>query len=236
MRRIINGLFFLMICIKLDAQLLEKPFIIEYKSGYLALTDSLQVKLLTKPKKYHPLKDYEIIVTGDIAFVNFIESARDKNAKKLGTNFRHDNVYSDFSQQKEYHQIQRHELDNRRLLVERNFPELQFDLYQDSVKILGYTCYKAMPARNNYFNAMVWYTPQIPYPIYKHGFTGLPGAILAMESFSHGIRYVSIASSIRPESRIPKKPTKGYPISGKEYVEMMNKAIPENVRAAFTNQ
>ena len=140
MRRIINGLFFLMICIKLDAQLLEKPFIIEYKSGYLALTDSLQVKLLTKPKKYHPLKDYEIIVTGDIAFVNFIESARDKNAKKLGTNFRHDNVYSDFSQQKEYHQIQRHELDNRRLLVERNFPELQFDLYQDSIKILGYTC------------------------------------------------------------------------------------------------
>lgn len=236
MRCIINGLFFLMICIKLDAQLLEKPFVIEYKSGYLALTDSLQVKLLTKPKKYHPLKDYEIIVTGDIAFVNFIESARDKNAKKLGTNFRHDNVYSDFSQQKEYHQIQRHELDNRRLLVERNFPELQFDLYQDSVKILGYTCYKAMPARNNYLNAVVWYTPQIPYPISKHGFTGLPGAILAIESFSHGIRYVSIASSIRPESRIPKKPTKGYPISGKEYVEMMNKVIPENVRAAFTNQ
>jgi GLPGLI family protein len=225
-----------MIFTKLDAQLLEKPFVIEYKSGYLALTDSLQVKLLIKPKKYHPLKDYEIIVTGDIAFVNFIESARDKNAKKLGTNFRHDNVFSDFSLQKEYHQIQRHELNNQRLLVERNFPALQFDLYQDSVKILGYTCYKAMPARNNYLNAVVWYTPQIPYPISKHGFTGLPGAILAMESFSHGIRYVSIASSIRPESRVPKKPTKGYPITGKEYVEMLNKVIPESVRASFTNQ
>lgn len=87
MRRIINGLFFLMICIKLDAQLLEKPFIIEYKSGYLALTDSLQVKLLTKPKKYHPLKDYEIIVTGDIAFVNFIESASDKNREKARYKF-----------------------------------------------------------------------------------------------------------------------------------------------------
>lgn len=236
MRRIINGLFFLIICTKLDAQLLEKPFVIEYKSGYLALTDSLQVKLLTMPKKYHPLKDYEIIVTGDIAFVNFFESKRDRNAKKIGANFRNNNTYTDFNLQKEYHQIQRHELNNQRLLVERNFPALQFDMYQDSIKILGYICYKAMPARNNYSNAVVWYTPQIPYPISKHGFTGLPGAILAIESFSHGIRYVSIASSIRPESRIPKKPTKGYPISGKEYVEMMNKLIPENVRAAFTNQ
>lgn len=236
MRRIINGLFFLMICIKLDAQLLEKPFIIEYKSGYLALTDSLQVNLLTKPKKYHPLKDFEIIVTGDIAFVNFFESTRDRNAKKLGANFRNNNTYTDFSQQKEYHQIQRHELNNQRLLVERNFPALQFDMYQDSIKILGYTCYKAMPAKNNYLNAVVWYTPQIPYPVSKHGFTGLPGAILAIESFSHGIRYVSIASSIRPESRIPTKPTKGYPISGKEYVEMMNKVIPENIRASFINQ
>lgn len=236
MRRIINGLFFLIICTKLDAQLLEKPFVIEYKSGYLALTDSLQVKLLTMPKKYHPLKDYEIIVTGDIAFVNFFESKRDRNAKEIGSNFRNNNTYTDFNLQKEYHQIQRHELNNQRLLVERNFPALQFDMYQDSIKILGYICYKAMPARNNYSNAVVWYTPQIPYPISKHGFTGLPGAILAIESFSHGIRYVSIASSIRPESRIPKKPTKGYPISGKEYVEMMNKLIPENVRAAFTNQ
>lgn len=236
MRRVIAWLFFLMICTSVDAQRIEKPFVIEYKSGYLALTDSLQVQLLTMPKKYHPLKDYEIIVTGDVAFVNFIESAKDKNAKKLGTNFRHDNIYSDFIQQKEYHQIQRHELNNQRLLVERNFPALQFDMYQDSIKILGYTCYKAMPAKNNYLNAVVWYTPQIPYPVSKHGFTGLPGAILAIESFSHGIRYVSIASSIRPESRIPTKPTKGYPISGKEYVEMMNKVIPENIRASFINQ
>ena len=236
MRRVIDWLFFTMICTSLDAQLLEKPFVIEYKSGYLALTDSLQVMLLTKPKKYHPLKDYEIIVRGDIAFVHFFESARDKNAKKLGANFRHDNIYSDFNLQKEYHQIQRHELGNQRLLVERNFPALQFDMYKDSIKILGYTCYKAMPARNNYLNTVVWYTPQIPYPISKLGFSGLPGAILALESFSHGIRYVSIASSIRPESRIIQKPTKGYPISEKEYVEMLNKVIPEHVRASFTNQ
>ncbi|MGV3595018.1 MAG: hypothetical protein ACO1NK_07205 [Sediminibacterium sp.] len=152
MRRVIAWLFFLMICTSVDAQRIEKPFAIEYKSGYLALTDSLQVQLLTKPKKYHPLKDYEIIVTGDLAFVNFMESEKDKN---LGTNFRHDNIYSDFIQQKEYHQIQRDELNNQRLLVERNFPALQFDRYQDSIKIFGYTCYKAMPARNNYSNAVV---------------------------------------------------------------------------------
>lgn len=236
MRRVIDWSFFLMICTNVDAQVVEKPFVIEYKSGYLSSTDSLQVRMLTMPKKYHPLNDYEIIVTGDVAFVNFFESKKDRNTKQPGTNFRNDNIYTDFNQQKEYHQIQRYELGNRRLLVERNFPALQFDLYQDSVKILGYTCYKAMPTNNNFLNTVVWYTSQIPYPVSKHGFSGLPGAILAIESFSHGIRYVSIASSIRSESRIPKKPTKGYPISGKEYVEMLNKVIPESVRTSFTNQ
>lgn len=218
------------------AQVLEKPFAIQFKSGYLALTDSLDAKRINMPKNFHPLKDYEIIVTENIAFVHFFESGKYRKEKKPGSKFQHDNIYTDFNLQKEYHQIQASHLDNRRLLVERDFPSLQFDLYSDSIKILGYTCYKAMPAKNNYFNSIVWYSPAIPYPVSKHGFSGLPGAILAIESFSHEIRNVSIATSIEVEHRIPQKPVKGYPISGKEYVELLNKLIPENRRASFINQ
>lgn len=236
MRCVVYCLFLAMICTSLHSQKLERPFAIQYKSGYLALTDSLQVGLLTMPKKYHRLDDYEIIVSGDAAFVNFFKSTRDKAAKKLGTNFKHDNIYTDFNQQKEYHQIQSFYSDNQRLLVERNFPSVQFDLFRDSVQILGYTCYKAVPKNSGYFYSSVWYTPAIPYPISKHGFSGLPGAVLAHETVSHGIKIVSIASSINPEHRVLQKPTKGYPISGKEYAEMMNRAIPENVKAAFTRQ
>lgn len=235
MRFIVSIFVCLLICRIGVAQLLEKPFAIQFKSGYLAIKDSLDVNMIAHPKKYHPLKDFEIIVTGDIAFVNFFDSEKDRKAKKLGMNFRHNNIYTDFKLQKEYHQIHVTQADNRRLLVERDFPSLQFDLYKDSIKILGYTCYKAMPIKNNYFNTIVWYTPAIPYPISKHGYSGLPGAILAIESFSHDIRYVSIASSIATENRVPQKPTKGYPISGKEYVEILNKIIPENVRSSFTN-
>lgn len=113
-------------------------------------------------------------------------------------------------------------MDRRRYLIERSFPAFQFDLYKDSIKVLGYTCYKAVLQKDAYFTTIVWYTPYLPYPVSNSGFTGLPGAVLAFERLSNTMRFVSIAKSIEPETRRIKKPTKGIPVTEKEYSALLS--------------
>lgn len=64
-------------------------------------------------------------------------------------------------------------------------------------------------------------TPQLSYSLSPNGFIGLPGLVLATERIYNGIRTATIAQSINPENRKLTKPTKGLPISQKEYDDLL---------------
>lgn len=209
-------------CAVVNGQYQQPPFSIIFQSGYMELSDPMDIRFVKMPKGYHPVSSYEIIVTDEIAFVHHFNSEKERKEKSPGSKFGHGNIFTDFKLQTEFHQVYANQIDRRRYLIERTFPAFQFDLLKDSIQVLGYTCYKAILQKDAYFLTTVWYSPAIPYPVSNNGFTGLPGAILAFERLSNGIRFVSIAKSIEPETRKIKKPTKGLPITEKEYAELLN--------------
>jgi GLPGLI family protein len=211
----------------------KPPFSIVYQSGYIDLHDPIDIKCIKMPKGYHSVSQYEIIVTDEVAFVHHFNSAKERTEKYPGTKFGHGNIFTDFKNKIEYHQVYANQMDRRRYLIEKSFSAFQFDMYKDSIQVLGYTCYKAILQKDNYFTTIVWYTPALPYAVSNSGFTGLPGAVLAFERLSNTMRFVSIAKSIEQETRSVKKPTRGIPVTEKEYSELLkNIATPNSV----TNQ
>lgn len=205
-------------------QNLQPPFSIVYQSGYLSAGDPMDIQLLRIPKGYHPVSSYEIIVTNEAALVHHFGTEKERMGKSPGAKFGHGNIYTDFKNKREYHQIYANQLDRHRYLIEKSFPAFQFDLIKDSIHILGYTCYKAVLQKDPHFITTVWYTPAIPFSVSNNGFTGLPGAVLAFERVSNGVRFVSIARSVTSENRKIKKPAKGIPITANDYAELQKNA------------
>lgn len=199
----------------------RKPFTVRYVSGYLTREDSLDIAAFIKNHPFHPVVNYELVVTDTAAYIHLYEKERERNENPLGSRFRPHNIYIDFIQQKEYRQSQ--PLNERRYQVETLYQARQFDLFKDSVTILGYTCYKAVPVNKVQGNEThYWYAPDLPYPVSMYGFTGLPGLVLATERWSHHIRSVSIAERIEAEKRTLVRPYKGTHIDAASFESLLS--------------
>lgn len=222
MKNILQLFIVLFLAVSLKAQTETRSLVVRYVSGYLELSDSLKVNLLKTPPLYHPINNYELSVTDSTAYVHHYLKEKERLQNSLGKGFKTNNAYFDLKDAREYRQYIPVYGDRRRYLVDGLFKVQQYDLLQDSINILGYTCYKAKliyyeDRGKNY----VWYTPQLSYPLSPNGFTGLPGLVLATERIYNGIRTATIAQSINPENRKLTKPTKGLPISQKEYDDLL---------------
>lgn len=222
MKKIVHLVLVSLIVVQLHAQSEKKSLVIRYVSGYLELSDSLKIDLLQTPPLYHPIDNYELSITDTTAYVHHYLKEKERLNNSLGKTFKIKNAYFDLKDSREYRQYIPVYGDRRRYLVNGLFKVQQYDLLKDSIVILGYTCYKAKliyyeDRGKNY----VWYTPQLSYSLSPNGFTGLPGLVLATERIYNGIRTATIAQSINPENRKLTKPTKGLPISQKEYDDLL---------------
>jgi GLPGLI family protein len=208
--------FFLVLCTLLQTSLLfaqhmTPPFTVRYLSGYLEAKDSLQIKQFLQKHRFHPMPHYEITVMDTAAYIRPYSKEKERKEDPLGSHFRSHNMLIDFKVQKEFRQSEPYNAG--RYIVEASYRPLQFDLLKDSMVILGYTCYKAVPVdqlQNNSYT--YWYAPALKYGISVFGFNGLPGLVLAVEIKNDRQRYAVIAERIEPETRKFIKPQKGTPI------------------------
>ncbi|QXP72993.1 GLPGLI family protein [Tenacibaculum sp. AHE15PA] len=100
----------------------------------------------------------------------------------------------------------------------------KWEITQESKKIGGYTCYKAV---SNKKSKVVWFTPNIPLSFGPKDLNGLPGLILEVEIGKISIVASEIVFKEISDKQI-KKTTKGVPITEKEYSKKI-KEIAKNI-------
>ena len=99
----------------------------------------------------------------------------------------------------------------------------KWQITQEHKKIGGYVCYKAISKNNR----VVWFTPNIPLSFGPKDLNGLPGLILEVEIGKISIVASEIVFKEISDKQI-KKPTKGMPITEKEYSKKL-KEIAKNI-------
>ena len=99
----------------------------------------------------------------------------------------------------------------------------KWQITQEHKKIGGYVCYKAISKNNR----VVWFTPNIPLSFGPKDLNGLPGLILEVEIGKISIVASEIVFKEISDKQI-KKPTKGMPITEKEYSKKLRE-IAKNI-------
>lgn len=218
--------FFLLVCVLIQtslvfAQDINPPFTVRYLSGYLDAKDSLQIQQFLQKHRFHPMPHYEITVMDTAAYIRPYVKEKERKEDPLGSHFRSHNVLIDFKAQKEFYQSDPYSAG--RYIVEASYRPQQFDLLKDSMVILGYTCYKAVPVDQlKNYSYTYWYTPALQYGISVFGFNGLPGLVLAVEVRTDKQRHAVIAERIEPEMRKFIKPQKGKPIGALAFEHLLS--------------
>lgn len=80
---------------------------------------------------------------------------------------------------------------------EENQPILKWDLKNDSKKILGYNCKKALVSYRGR-NFIAWYTSEIPINEGPYIFDGLPGLILEIEDSENKYMFIAVGIEKKP--------------------------------------
>jgi GLPGLI family protein len=97
---------------------------------------------------------------------------------------------------------------------------LKWQLTQESKKINGYNCYKAIRSNGK---VIAWYTPLIPVNFGPKGEYGLPGLILELEIGKIIFKATKIV--LNPKEKVEiEEPKDGIRVSYEEYVKEIKKA------------
>jgi GLPGLI family protein len=203
------------------SQELSRPFSVNYVSGYIGLQDSLQIKNFMKKHRFHGVLNCEITIVDTAALIRPYVNEKQRRERIIGSGFRSHTKFVDFKHQLQYFQSDPYGLE--KYLVEEKYRDVQYDLVNDSISILGYTCYKAIlknatPSNNI---TVMWYAPSLPYSVSHLGFSGLPGLVLASETYQSHSRSVLIAKEIFVETRIIVKPFKGKQVSQQDFFKAL---------------
>lgn len=212
-------LFALFVSVQSISQL-ALPFSVKYFSGSIKSNDSLLIKNVSK-KKSGGLPNFEITILDTAALIRPYDRERERAETTIGSGFRSHTIFVDLKNQCQYFQSEPYGIE--KFLVNENYRKTQYDLKNDSISILGYTCYKALIKTDDrhHSSSIMWYAPSLPYPISHDGFSGLPGLVLAVEYNNGQGRHVLIAKEIYTETRTIVKPFKGKQISQEAFFKAL---------------
>lgn len=101
-----------------------------------------------------------------------------------------------------------------------------WQLTQETKKIGGYLCYKAIRTNSEFinFNPVAWYTNEIPLGYGPLDYYGLPGLILELELTA--VTFKAKKITLNPKNKIKIKALKGKEITKKEYDKLLRKTFP----------
>lgn len=216
-----NALFLFALLISLQSiSQLALPFSVQYFSGSIKSNDSLLIKNLSK-KKGGVLPNFEITILDTAVLIRPYDRERERAENVIGAGFRSHTIFVDLKNQRQYFQSEPNGLE--KFLVNENYRETQYDLLNDSISILGYTCYKAVikTKDGHHTSSVMWYAPSLPYPVSHVGYSGLPGLVLASEFNNGKSRSVLIAKEITTEKRTIVKPFKGKQVSQETFFKAL---------------
>lgn len=203
------------------SQELSKPFSVNYVSGFIDIKDSLQIKNFLKKHRYHGLPNYEITILDTAALIRPYLNEKQRSERIIGSGFQSHTMFVDFLNQRQYFQSEPYGIE--KFLVHENYRNIQYDLQNDSITILGYTCYKAVLKNTTQSSnvTIMWYAPSLPYSVSYLGYSGLPGLVLGSESYYSIGRSVLIAKEIVAETRTIVKPFRGKQVSQQDFFKAL---------------
>ena len=127
--------------------------------------------------------------------------------------------YSDLKKNHFYHQrpYAEHEF-----LIEMEFDDLDWEICDETKKIIGYMCIKATTtiiSANGEMPVTSWFAPELPFPFGPKEFCGLPGLILAVDYDDYYFYAVTI--DLDKKQRNIKNPTKGELVTDKRFFKIV---------------
>ncbi len=176
-----------------------------------------------KPKIFKGL-NYELIISNNEATFSYIDnlSINESNKKFIGRGGGDGLYYKNSFTKEKLHQVIS-PITNKLYLIYSKTNEIKWTLTNESKKINGYSCYKAI-GNKSFINPLnekkmsvkiiAWYTPEINVSFGPSGYDGLPGLVLETKT---GSFYFIAEKIIFNENNIIKKPTKGEKISQNDY-------------------
>lgn len=151
---------------------------------------------------------------------------KDFNSKMVKSIFGAEKIfYTDISR-KEY--IEQKKFLGKSFLITTSFDKVSWELTNETKKISGYECYKAVGSREsvgkdfkvNTLETYAWYCPEIPLNFGPFEAVGLPGLVLEFNLKGHSF----VAQNINFDKKvIVKKPQKGESISKNDFDNMILK-------------
>ena len=121
-------------------------------------------------------------------------------------------------------------------------PEFGWELMPDTMRILGFLCYKATCKSGVLGSAMreyvAWYTPDIPVPYGPGNFFGLPGLILSVDTKYYNFIAAAIKLPLLPEEIIKVNRCSNLPTITRKEADQINRKDNEdlqNIRSLRNN-
>jgi GLPGLI family protein len=99
-------------------------------------------------------------------------------------------------------------------------PMSNWEVLGDTIKLLGFTCYKAITNFRG-TNYIAYFTTEIPYPAGPRNFRGLPGLILDVRTENGKSGYTAVEIISPYKGIVPTFNTTAQPISKKEFEKLI---------------
>jgi GLPGLI family protein len=186
--KLINLLFFLIICFKINSQ----------KQLEITYDHFISNEKITKSKTPKQLKDvnYKLIINNNLSKFSLIEqmesSDQKRNRRVIAAIGGTEIFYIDIENKRKIREIHFDE----KIFKIVDTKKQNFKLTKETKFISNYKCYKAIIYdsifikelnRFHNYSYIAWYSPEIPVNHGPFGFSGLPGLILEFERFGHHI-------------------------------------------------
>lgn len=234
--------FYLIILLPLSSWSQEhgSPIEVTYISGYKNYRDTTN----TAPQILKYI-EHRLFATNNEARFEFIPNFYN-DSKTTDSRFRSRGVangvyYKRIGDSLKLHQYES-PLDKTLYLIKKPFNEYDWVITKETKDIIGYLCYKAYTEYSYEFpnptggmdlmevKIVVWFTPELNYPVGPAGFDGLPGLVL--EKYSGSFYFIASKIIFKEPSDVSLnlKPEKGIPVTQAEYDVLNKKAYEELIK------
>lgn len=132
-------------------------------------------------------------------------------------------VYYNIQKDEKLHQI---DFMTRKFRITNPEENKAWKFVNKMVKIQGYTCTQAELKEDDDI-ITAWFTSEIPLSIGPGKYSGLPGAILAIEKNGETMFLATSVEIVKPEKSNLKKPKEGKKVSEEEFSKIMDEKIKE---------
>ena len=114
----------------------------------------------------------------------------------------------------------------RRFLVEKEAPRIEWRLTEEAAEFLGYPTYKAVATVGDK-RIEAWFAPGISAPVGPDMYGGLPGLILVLTEDEGRRTYVAQEIALAPLREALEPPAEGRRMTGDAYEQMAREKIEE---------